>query len=457
MGRRQTGSLVDAFQLFLDLLMISLSFFISALVYNIFREEVIIRRHVWMLILFLIIFTFFMTLNRMYDITNPYDSKSVVIRTITSTMLTALAITLVIFLLKLDTTSRLLFLFFCFFTTFSVIMARILRRVLQRSSGLSDGKRALFIGDQDEFARCKEHLDKTVMGISFVDCIPITHSMLNSSENFERLLIDRQVDEVFLLHRLPTDLPYEDLLLVCDDMGITVRLLLDLYELPISRRYFGHVDKYPAVIYCSTSQDRIQLFIKSLMDIVLALFGIILVSPVMLVTAIAIKLESPGPVIFKQKRAGLNGKVFEIYKFRSMFMDAEQRKVELVDKNQIKDGMMFKMDDDPRVTKVGKFIRKTSIDELPQFFNVLKRDMSLVGTRPPTLDEVNKYNRSQRRRISIRPGITGMWQVNGRSNVLEFDQVVTLDKEYIDKWSLILDFKLIFQTIGVLITRKGAK
>lgn len=191
------------------------------------------------------------------------------------------------------------------------------------------------------------------------------------------------------------------------------------------------------------------------MDIVVSILGIIAACPVLLVTAAAIKLDSPGPVIFKQVRVGKNGRHFHMYKFRSMYTDAEEKKRDLLEQNEMTGGVMFKIKDDPRITRVGKFIRKTSIDELPQLFNVLQGRMSLVGTRPPTLDEVGKYRRSQWRRISIKPGITGMWQVSGRNDITDFEQVVELDLKYIDNWSLLLDLKILFCTVHVLFERKG--
>ncbi len=172
--------------------------------------------------------------------------------------------------------------------------------------------------------------------------------------------------------------------------------------------------------------------------------------------ALAIKLDSPGPILFSQTRIGRNGRRFKIYKFRSMYLDAEERKKELEKQNEIQ-GLMFKMENDPRITKVGKFIRKTSIDELPQFYNVVKGDMSLVGTRPPTEDEFEKYNQYYRRRISMTPGLTGLWQVSGRSEIEDFDDVVKYDLKYIDSWSLLLDFKILLQTIKVVFTGKGSK
>ena len=192
------------------------------------------------------------------------------------------------------------------------------------------------------------------------------------------------------------------------------------------------------------------------MDIIGGVAGCILSAPIMLVTAIAIKLDSPGPVLFKQVRVGQNGRNFKIYKFRSMYIDAEARKKELMSQNEIEGGVMFKMKDDPRITRVGKVIRKLSIDELPQFFNVVQGTMSLVGTRPPTLDEVEKYKRNQWRRISIKPGITGMWQVSGRSRVQNFDDIVEMDVEYIDNWSLWLDVKIILKTVLVLLRHNDA-
>ena len=171
--------------------------------------------------------------------------------------------------------------------------------------------------------------------------------------------------------------------------------------------------------------------------------------------ALAIKIESPGPVFFAQERIGRNGRRFKIYKFRSMYIDAEERKKELMEKNQM-NGLMFKMDDDPRITKVGKFIRKTSIDELPQFYNILVGQMSLVGTRPPTVDEFNQYSLYYKRRLSMTPGLTGMWQVSGRSSITDFDEVVKLDLEYIDNWSVGLDIKILFMTVYTVLFRRGA-
>ena len=185
------------------------------------------------------------------------------------------------------------------------------------------------------------------------------------------------------------------------------------------------------------------------------LVGLIITAVITPFVALAIRIESPGPIFFAQERVGRNGRRFKIYKFRSMYIDAEERKKELMEKNQMS-GLMFKMDDDPRITKVGKFIRKTSIDELPQFYNILIGQMSLVGTRPPTVDEFNQYNLHYKRRLSMTPGLTGMWQVSGRSSITDFDEVVKLDLEYIDNWSVGLDIKILFMTVVTVLFRRGA-
>ena len=203
-------------------------------------------------------------------------------------------------------------------------------------------------------------------------------------------------------------------------------------------------------------QNSKMLGLKRFIDIIGAIVGLIVSAPIILLVAVPLLLESRGGLFFKQQRVGRNGRLFYMYKLRSMYADAEQRKKEFEEKNHMQ-GLMFKMDNDPRITKVGRFIRKFSIDELPQFYNVLRGDMSLVGTRPPTLDEFEQYSSHHKRRLSMRPGITGLWQVSGRSQIEDFEEVVRLDCQYIDNWSPSLDIKILFKTLGVVFTGRGAQ
>lgn len=211
---------------------------------------------------------------------------------------------------------------------------------------------------------------------------------------------------------------------------------------------------FPLLNLRRTPTSEARLAAKRILDFTGALVGIILAGPVMLATAIAIRITDPGPVLFRQVRAGRNGRTFTMLKFRSMVMDAEKRKAELMHLNEM-DGPVFKIQRDPRITAVGRFIRKTSIDELPQLFNILLGDMSLVGPRPPLPSEVDQYQAWQRRRLSVKPGLTGMWQVSGR-NQIDFDEWMKMDLEYIDNWSLWLDIKIILKTVPAVVLRSGA-
>ena len=241
-----------------------------------------------------------------------------------------------------------------------------------------------------------------------------------------------------------------------ESMGVVCHYNIDILDGGQREITVDSFAGYTVVSYSMNHYDYRRMTIKRLMDILGGLVGILITAVITPFVALAIKLDSPGPVFFAQTRIGKNGRRFKIYKFRSMYTDAEARKKELVSDNEMQ-GLMFKMENDPRITRVGRFIRKTSIDELPQFLNILVGDMSLVGTRPPTEDEFEQYNGYYRRRMSITPGLTGMWQVSGRSNIHDFEEIVKLDLEYIDNWSLGLDIKILFLTVFAVLGRKGSK
>lgn len=276
---------------------------------------------------------------------------------------------------------------------------------------------------------------------------------------FEEVIKNSYVEEVFFL--VPRNLTREHFSLdpylqICEEMGRPARVFLNLSSTTSFARWEYHQFMGRSTFISHTVElDPDQLVFKKIFDIAGALVGtglLILFYPIL---AILIKLTSRGPVFFKQVRVGKNGKRFVIYKFRSMSTDAEKKKKELQKLNQC-NGAIFKLKDDPRVTPVGRIMRKLSLDELPQFINVLKGEMSLVGTRPPTPEEVGKYQKWHHRRISIRPGITGLWQVSGRSKITDFDEIVKLDLKYIDNWSIWLDVKIIFKTIAVIFMRDSA-
>lgn len=320
--------------------------------------------------------------------------------------------------------------------------------------------RTAYVGKVASFNKFQYFLKKTSINVTEVGYICMTREEMSEEyigclEDLESLIREYNIDQVYIMQKNDHTLDYiQHYLDACIDMGVTARLIIDIYKRRKANSFVSSVGTYPIITYHTISLNGFESAIKRCIDILGSLVGIILASPIMLFTAIAIKIDSPGPILFKQTRVGKNGRHFKIYKFRSMYRDAEARKKELLEQNEIKGGVMFKMKDDPRITRVGKVIRKLSIDELPQFFNVLFGSMSLVGTRPPTLDEVDKYERNQWKRISIKPGITGMWQTSGRSAIDDFDKIVELDVEYIDTWTLWLDIKILFKTV-IQIFKRG--
>lgn len=271
-------------------------------------------------------------------------------------------------------------------------------------------------------------------------------------------LTQRVVDDVFINIPYSTGLHVARVIEKYEAMGIAVHLNVNIFDMSLkyTKKELSSMGNFYAITFQQSVVDFKMRIVKRAMDICGALVGLVLTGVVMIFLAPVLLIESPGPLIFAQTRVGLNGRRFKFYKFRSMYKDAEERKKELMKQNEM-DGLMFKMENDPRITKVGKFIRKTSLDELPQFWNVLKGDMSLIGTRPPTVDEFEKYKTQYKRRLSIRPGITGLWQATGRSDIKNFEDVLSLDLEYIDNWSISLDIKILFMTVFGVLMRKGAR
>lgn len=277
------------------------------------------------------------------------------------------------------------------------------------------------------------------------------------------------VDEVmFVVPRSWLNTVEEMIRYLCDIEGLKVSVAVDLFTLNLARTKYSHITpdtigktnsyltEFPLLIFESAPDKLLQLFVKRLFDIVCSGIALIMLFPLFAIVAIAIKATSQGPLFFTQQRCSLNGRIFKLYKFRTMVVDAEKKLEELLKNNEMQ-GPVFKMENDPRVTKIGRILRKYSIDEFPQFWNVFKGDMSLVGPRPPIPKEVEKYEPWHRRRLSMRPGLTCIWQMSGRNQITDFDEWMRLDMEYIDKWSIWLDFKILFRTVPVVVAGSGAR
>ena len=286
--------------------------------------------------------------------------------------------------------------------------------------------------------------------------------VVSTDESFMEWIRSAPLDEVFINVNYQDAMQIQGIVEELEDMGITVHINIPALEKILDESKFDNIQgkNYAgylmATLTAASTYNSKWLIAKRVFDIIFGIIGCILSAPIIAIVAIPLKRESEGPLFFKQQRVGKNGRLFNIYKLRSMYVDAEERKAALMGENEM-DGFMFKMENDPRITKVGRVIRKYSIDELPQFINVVKGDMSIIGTRPPTVEEFERYESHHKRRLSMRPGISGLWQVSGRSEIQNFEDVVELDCKYIDEWTPFLDTKIFFKTIPVVLTHKGAE
>lgn len=277
--------------------------------------------------------------------------------------------------------------------------------------------------------------------------------LVGHPDKLETIVANTQVDAVFWAVE-PADIPQSwQVLHVAEKMGVSVFVMPDIYDPKLARIRPTFINGLPSLVYRTDPESQVLILIKNCLDWAGALVGTVASLPVFLVSALAIKVESRGPVMFRQTRLGLNGKPFKLYKFRTMTIDAEDRKEDLLNNNEMS-GPVFKMKSDPRVTRIGRFLRKFSIDELPQFINVLKGEMSLVGPRPPLPEEVRRFEAWQHRKLSVKPGLTCLWQVNGRNDI-DFEEWMRMDLRYIDSWSLWLDAKIIAKTFPTVVKGSG--
>jgi exopolysaccharide biosynthesis polyprenyl glycosylphosphotransferase len=267
-------------------------------------------------------------------------------------------------------------------------------------------------------------------------------------------LLRRQVIDEVIFAVAKEDLEkLEEAFLLCEEEGVKTRVLLNFFPQSVSKVYLERLGSKPLLTFSATPEDE-SLLLKRAFDFIMALIALVVLSPLLVILAVLVKLSSPGPIFFSQTRCGLGGRKFTLYKFRSMRANADLLREELEALNEV-DGPVFKIKNDPRCTPVGRFMRKFSLDELPQLVNIIKGDMSFVGPRPPLPEEVEKYERWQRRRLRMHPGLTCLWALEGRSK-LSFRRWMELDLEYIDHWSMLLDWKIILKTVPIVLLGRGA-
>jgi exopolysaccharide biosynthesis polyprenyl glycosylphosphotransferase len=342
--------------------------------------------------------------------------------------------------------------------SFSLVYLKeeLVRWTLQSQFAQSQFKRRfILVGTEREIARMRQEL-KSHAGDS-VEVMAEFNLTETPVQQIVNLLHDHSVFGVILSAKHTNFEQVEYVIRACELEGIEVWLIADFFSTQISRTSLDELVGRPLLIFRTTPEASWHNLAKQLLDFFGALLLLVFLSPLFLAIAIAIKFASPGPVFFQQKRSGLNGSPFTLYKFRTMVTNAEQFKQELEAMNEMS-GPVFKITNDPRVTPIGKFLRKYSLDELPQLFNVLRLEMSLVGPRPLPVDEVKRFdNLAHRRRLSVKPGLTCLWQISGRNQITDFKDWVRLDLEYIDHWTFWLDLKILVLTIPVVVRGTGAK
>jgi exopolysaccharide biosynthesis polyprenyl glycosylphosphotransferase len=396
--------------------------------------------------------------------------KRAIMRAALATAVGALVLAALAFGLKLEFLSRSLvalfaILHFVLMVLFRVVVALRLRAAARHGERL---RWVVVVGEPVKAAALAEQVaDHADWGLRVRGLVHPEHMSVDEALGAEgafpvlgtvsllpRLLAEHVVDDVLVTARGVEEELLGPILSVCESMGVTAHIAAGMLSMRPGKVSLQQIGSIP-LLTVTTSPDREGLLmVKRLLDAVIAFAALVLLSPLMALTAVAIWLESGRPILYRQIRLGRNGRRFGLYKFRSMVADADAQLQRLAHLNEV-NGPAFKIKQDPRITRVGRIIRRTSIDELPQLFNVLRGDMSLVGPRPPLPSEVENYDLWQHRRLSVKPGMTGLWQVSGR-NLPEFNDWVQLDLAYIDSWSLWMDFKILLKTVPVVLTGKGA-
>jgi exopolysaccharide biosynthesis polyprenyl glycosylphosphotransferase len=403
---------------------------------------------------------------RGYDLARLRSTAGIAISVARAFAFSTLAVFAFAYVLRDQTFSRAIVAAYLLLSMFGFFLVRLLARDLARlihAQGIGL-RNAVIVGTGPAAQSMADLIQRRpYLGLSVTGMIAVpdereadqTQATLGSIESLPDLVDREVVDTVIFAISLDEAARYEKVIWKLEEVGTTVHMRGDAIGVLLSRTFIGEFEGMPILTLKSTPADPIALALKRTIDVAGALFGLTVLLPVFAATAIAIRLASRGPLFYHQERVGLAGRRFKMHKFRSMYPDAERRLHEVMSHNEMT-GPVFKMTNDPRITPVGRWIRKFSVDELPQLWNVLVGEMSLVGPRPPLPREVEQYERWQRRRLSMKPGITCLWQVSGRNDI-DFETWMKLDMEYIDNWSLGLDLKILFKTIPVVLLAKGAK
>ncbi len=415
------------------------------------------ERFLWMLAIIMPFGPFLLEVQGYYS----YPLEKTIIRSLQQIMRAGVFLGLMlgaaVIFLRQEVPSRSVLILFCLLAPTALILKErlsIWRRIRQLSLG-GAGERIIIAGETDKAREIVSSFTPSQrLEITVVDTIDLEKSPVSALVD----AIHRQnVGRVILAFRRIELETVQKAIEACEIEGVEAWLSADFIRTSVARPTYESLGRRPMLVFRATPDVSWALLVKAAFDRTCAAIGLLAISPILAIIALLVRFTSPGPVIFRQRRAGVHGKPFTMFKFRTMYMDAEKRHAELQALNEMS-GPVFKVQNDPRITPIGRWLRKTSLDELPQLFNVLRGEMSLVGPRPLPLYEVEQFqNVSHRRRLSMKPGLTCIWQVRGRNNVTSFDDWVQMDLEYIDHWSLSLDFGILLKTVPAVLLGSGAK
>jgi len=470
---KQKSTLVSTFIYLSEIAIVALAFFAAFRIRDAYLSEnfgplVSIRSYLWLLYIILPLWSILLYFYKLYESQRTKALWKEVLKIVQASFLGTFLLMAFVFIFKAEYISRLFIVTFgataCLFLTVHRSALRLWARTLRRRGFnfrniliVGTGRRARemldLINQHKEwgFRLTGFVSDSPEIRLKMIQEVPVIGAVSDLPQLLERNVVD---ELIFAVSRKRLE-GLEEIFLICEEQGIRTRVAINFFPHMIAKVHLDEFYGVPLLTFTTTPHNELLLMAKRIFDIVVASVLLVLLFPLMFLNAILIKLTSKGPILFRQVRVGLNGRHFNLYKFRSMCVDAEQRMSEVVHLNEM-DGPVFKMANDPRMTPVGGILRRWSLDEIPQLYNVLKGDMSIVGPRPPLPKEVSAYKRWHRRRLSMKPGLTCLWQIGGRNKISDFKKWMELDLRYIDNWSLKLDFKICFKTIFIVLAGRGA-
>jgi exopolysaccharide biosynthesis polyprenyl glycosylphosphotransferase len=419
-------------------------------------EETSIDNYVWMYLVLLPAAPLILEAQGFYNRPMLYSRRSTVWLLFKACLFMTLGMVLMLFLAKMFI-PRWVVIWFGGISFILVLAKEELLRLMSKSkvAQAQSRRRFILVGRRDETAEMRSQLKSKLE--EAIDILAELNPNETPIERLVELLHEHSVNGVILSGRHSNFEQAEKIIHACELEGVEAWLVADFFTTQISRASFDDYFGWPVMVFRTTPEASWASVAKLLVDYIGALLLLILFAIPLVIVALLVKFTSPGPILFRQQRSGLNGQPFTMYKFRTMVSNAEQLKAELAAMNEMR-GPVFKISSDPRITPIGRWLRKFSLDEFPQLFNVLRGEMSLVGPRPLPVDEVKRFNDlAHRRRLSVKPGLTCLWQISGRNNVTDFKDWVRLDLEYIDNWSLWLDLKILWRTVPIVLTGAGAR